>query len=211
MSTPKKGSASIKYGQSAVSNATLEANTRKILASLTADVIHFPKPTPTLAVYATAIDTFSMWCSTANEGTRNDRRARDDARQALTTYTKKLAEYVTMVGNGDPVILGGSGFPLSKYREPTAPLGVPQNLKVANWLSSQMVVSTNAVKNAKTYLFQYTEDPLTDASNWNSVTNSKSKLVLTGLTPGKKYWLRVAAVGVKGQITYSIVTSLICS
>jgi hypothetical protein len=59
------------------------------------------------------------------------------------------------------------------------------------------------------YLFQYSLDP--QAANWTSLTNSVGKMLITGLTSGTNYWFRVAAAGVRGQIAYSTVVSLICS
>ena len=147
----------------------------------------------------------------AKDGTKNDKRLRDDARAVLNDLTKKLAQYVTITADGDAIKLGTSGFPFAKSWAPTAPLGVPENLKLANGGSGNINVSVDAVTNAKAYLVQFTKDPLTDSSHWTSINSSTRKLLVTDLTPGTTYWFRVAVLGVRGQITYSMVASIMCS
>jgi hypothetical protein len=206
----RNGPAAIKSGFSRDNNAVYQAICRLILLSLQGNE-NFTDPTPTLETYSVAIESFSNWCSVAKDGTKNDKRARDDSRAALNQLTKKLAQYVTSKADGDAIKLGTSGFPFVKSWEPTPPITVPENLKLANAGSGNIDVSVDTVANAKIYLFQYTADPLTSTSIWTNISFSKKKYTVTGLTPGTIYWFRVAAVGVRGQITYSMVASIMCS
>lgn len=199
----------IKYAQFNDSDLVVETNTRKILLSLFGN-IYFQNPTPSLAVYSAAIEDFSDTCVIADTGSVKDLRSRDLARKTLISLTKKLYGYVTTQANGDVTILATSGFPLVKKREPMPPLAEPSNLKVANAGSGFIVVSVDLVKNAKMYFFQYTTDP-SAADNWESVPGTKRKQVLSNLHPGTKYWIRVMACGVRDEVTYSVVTSIICS
>lgn len=210
MPNPNNGNAAIKYGQSGYSNPKVEANGRKILLSVT-DNPYFPEPVPTLIVFSAAIENFSALCAIAKDGTKNDIRMRRDSRKSLEKLIKKLYEYVTITADGDAIILGASGFKLQKKREPKPPIADPTNLKVSNAGSGNINIGVDAVKNGKLYFFQYTIGPLTDDSNWITITDTKSKYVLTGLKPGTNYLLRVGVAGVKGQMKYSMVTSLICS
>lgn len=210
MPIQNNGSAAIKYGQSANSNPLVEANARKIDLSLSKN-LYFPKPVPTLAVFSAALEDFSSKCATAKDGSKNDMRARDESRKSLVKHIKKLAEYVTSTANGDALILGTSGFELQKKREPKPPIPDPANLKAANAGSGSIVLSIDAVKNGKLYFFQYTTELLSDNTNWTSLTDTKCKYVISGLAPGMKYFLRVGVAGVKGQMKYSMTTSLICS
>ncbi len=206
----KNGTAAIKSGFSQLANDAFEAVCRLILVSLTGNV-YFPEPVPPLETYSDAIENFSNLCSVAKDGTKNDKRLRDDARAVLNDLTKKLAQYVTITADGDAIKLGTSGFPFVKSWQPTPPLAVPENLKLANSGSGKINVSVDAVANSKVYLIQFTKDPLTDSSQWTSINSSKRKLLVTGLTPGTTYWFRVAVLGVRGQITYSMVASIMCS
>ncbi len=206
----KNGSAAIKSGFTQFANDAFEAICRVILVALTGNV-YFPEAVPSLEAYSAAIENFSNLCSVAKDGTKNDKRLRDDARKVLNDLTKKLAQYVTITADGDPIKLGTSGFPFVKSWQPTPPLAVPENLKLANSGSGKINVSVDAVANAKVYLIQFTKDPLTDSSQWTSINSSKRKLLVTGLTPATTYWFRVAVLGVRGQITYSMVASIMCS
>ena len=210
MSNKKKGAAAIKSGFSQLANDAFEAICRVIFSALTGNV-DYPKPVPTLAVYSAALENFSNLCSVAKDGTKNDKRLRDEARAVLNDLTKKLAQYVTITADGDAIKLGTSGFPFAKSWQPSAPLAIPENLKLANAGSSKINVSVDAVADSKAYLIQFTKDPLTDSSQWTSLNSSKRKMLVTGLTPGTTYWFRVAVLGVRGQITYSMVASIMCS
>jgi hypothetical protein len=107
-------------------------------------------------------------------------------------------------------VLVSSGFTLAKTGQPVAPITNPQGLQVENGVNSGEVISSvNAVKGAMAYVHQYTADPITDNSQWISVTSTKRKNVFTGLEPTKIYWFRVAAIGVNEQIAYSEMLSKI--
>ena len=210
MASKKSGYASIKSGFTNFRNDLFESTARRILSSLFPNV-HFANPPITQVDLAASIENFSELRITAMQGTTNDRRARDAARVELNSLLKTLADYVTLIGAGDAVILGTSGFEVAKTRQPKPPIDPPQNVKVSNAGHEMIEVSCDPVKNAKMYLFQYCLDPQAPAANWVSLTSTVTKVLITGLTPGATYWFRVAAAGVRGQITYSMITSLICS
>jgi hypothetical protein len=60
---------------------------------------------------------------------------------------------------------------------------------------------------AVSYVFQYTTDATLAEASWMPMNCSTTKCQLMGLTPGTKYYVRVAAVGTKGQELYSDVSS----
>jgi hypothetical protein len=212
MSNSIDGKAAIRYGFSKENNETYVVSTTRISTAIAKNETFFPNPTPTLVEYDAAITELRDWLAIPNDQrTTNITRQRNLSRRKLAGLTKLMAAYVTMIAKGDVTILSESGFPLAKRPQPTPPINVPANLKVANAGSGTIQASVDPVKNARVLLFQYTEDPLVDTSTWTSITSTKSKLLITGLTPGKKYWIRVAVAGVKEQIKYSMVTSIICS
>ena len=207
MTVRKNGAAAIKSGSSKMNNDSFLSFSSTVHTSLKGNP-NFTNPVPSLKDYKLAIDDFSRWCDVAKEGTRNDKRFRDKSRQSLDAMTKKLAEYVTSESNGDVLMLGTSGFPLVKNWEPSPALPVPENLKLSNPGTGEILVSVKGVKNCKLYLFQYSE---AEDGNWTSITATKRKLVVSGLTPTKTYWFRVAAAGVRGQITYSVKLPAVCA
>jgi hypothetical protein len=56
---------------------------------------------------------------------------------------------------------------------------------------------------ARSYVVEQSPDPPADASWRNCAVVVKSQATIEGLTSGKKYWFRVAAVGPNGQSGWS--------
>ena len=56
-------------------------------------------------------------------------------------------------------------------------------------MSGSAIVSALAILNAVTYTFEWS----LDQSAWSTTTATKSRVTITGLTPGKLYWFRVRA------------------
>ena len=210
MASKKNGYATIKRGFTSFSYELFESTSRRILAGLYPNP-NFPDPPVTQVDMVASIENYSELRIAAMLGTSNDRRARDAARVGLNSLLRKLADYVTLVGDGDAVILGTSGFEIAKTRQPKPPTDAPKNVQVSNAGHEMILVTCDPVKNCKIYLFQYCLDPQAPAANWISITNSVGKMLITGLTPTTTYWFRVAATGVRGQIAYSNVISIICS
>jgi hypothetical protein len=101
-------------------------------------------------------------------------------------------------------MLTSSGFTLVKKRESAPPLINPQKFIVRPGLNrGEILTSVERIPGARSYVHEYTLDPLSDASVWTSVTTTKRDHLFTNLQSGKTYWFRVAAVGINGQIVYS--------
>ncbi len=94
---------------------------------------------------------------------------------------------LTQTAEGDEATLISSGFTLAKSGQPAPPI-TDQGIQVENGLNSgEMITSVTRVLGAKSYIHQYTPDPITDNSQWTSVTSTKRKNVFTGLEPTKIY------------------------
>ncbi len=59
------------------------------------------------------------------------------------------------------------------------------------------------VAGARSYMVQYAQEPVTDATAWQNRAGTVSKYTITQLDAGKKYQVRVAAVGTNNQLIYS--------
>ncbi|MFM8469931.1 MAG: fibronectin type III domain-containing protein [Limisphaerales bacterium] len=98
-----------------------------------------------------------------------------------------------------------------EVRDPAAPIGdlpAPGNISATEGdHDGEIDAHWNRVKGAKSYVTQRTTTP-TDAASWgNPVISTKSKVSLTGLVTGTKYYLRVAAIGAAGQGAWSELAS----
>ena len=80
----------------------------------------------------------------------------------------------------------------------------PKILKLEDGpVSGSLKVTIGGVRGAKIYGYEYTQDPLTDTSEWDSEVDSQVKHVISDLEAGKKYWVRAVAYGRGEQETYS--------
>ena len=130
-------------------------------------------------------------------------------RTALEVVLLQLGRYVMYVANGNQEMLVSSGYDLARQPEPSV-LQEPGVLTVSQGISSgRLVASLDKVEGAYGYLYQITPDPLLPQSNWNSMPLNRSTGIFENLTPGQKYWIRVAAVGSGSQIAFTGVTSQI--
>jgi len=128
---------------------------------------------------------------------------KNDKRDKLRALLAELDAYVTDTSKGDPTVLSSSGFPLAgtKGDKSMSPVG---NLDVQVGQSGQATTSVKKVTGARAYMHQYTtaESPVTE-TNWVSVGSSDPQYTFSGLQSGVKYWFRIAAIGLNGQLAYS--------
>ncbi len=173
-----------------------------ILSRLTGNP-NFPTPTPTLDVFAEAISNFQNAMVAALTGDRQKIELRKQAWADLINILVDLAEYVTFTAGGVPAVLESSGFEMYKQREPVY-IPKPENVLVKEGLNSgELIITVQLKGKAQCYFFQYTPDPLTENSVWESIAATTKEYTITGLEKGKVYWCRVAAVGGNNQIVYS--------
>lgn len=193
----------INLGFRKYTEANLLVIAQAILAALTGNA-YFPTTTPTLAAFQTIISAYATALSAAKEGGKTNVAIKNQKKEELIAVLIALANYVTFTANGDEVMVISSGFPVTKQREPMPPLGKPEILKVEDGANpGGLTITIAGMKAAKTFLYQHTQDPLTDANEWTGQNSTLTKFSFVDLQSGKKYWTRVAAYGINEQIVYS--------
>ncbi|WP_315822911.1 hypothetical protein [Paraflavitalea speifideaquila] len=79
-----------------------------------------------------------------------------------------------------------SGFELVKPASNQPPIGMPENFSVGIGINEGEIVSTvDRVMGAKSYIHEYTADPLTPASEWTQQFTTVRKCTFGDLEPGK--------------------------
>lgn len=182
--------------------AVLIAFCRNVVTKMT-DNPNFETPTPTLKAVTSAIDELETANEAASDGSRIailDRRAK---KAALLSLMRQLGFYVQTEANGDKAILMSSGFHTTKVPAPIGPLAAPENLRLTqNGTSGQLQLRFKAVHGVTAgYTVQIAE--AVDGPYTDYITSNKSRLVITGLTPAKTYWVRVRANGALGPSGWS--------
>lgn len=188
------------------SDASLESKAASILQMLTGNP-NFPTPVPSLAELQAALTAYETALVAAHSRDIVKVAAKRATRTALENLLANLGMYIMWVANGNEEMLISSGFDLSKQREPVS-LQEPGVVTVSNGNSSgRLVASIKKVKGAYSYVYQVTADPLLADGTWTNMTLNSSKGIFENLTPGQRYYIRVAAVGSGTQIAYSPVSS----
>jgi hypothetical protein len=181
-------------------DAVLIAWAGRILTALTGNV-HFVAPRPALAEIEAARDAFAATVATLDRGSAAVAR-RDAAREPLEVLLRLLALYVQQTSQGDRVILISSGFPLQKIRQPTGIPAAPQNLRLKQGKSGDLIARCNAVPNALSYQWRYTTSAAPLAFIQPDPTG-KSTCTIPALTPGTQYVVQVRVIGRKGTSDWS--------
>lgn len=188
---------------SRLSDAELNAKATQVTTSMTGNV-NFPSPIPTLEELRIVNEEFRAMMAAAKSGDRTKIMMKNQKREILVEMMNRLLRYVEMTANGDRLVLMSSGFDISKERSSAVELGLVESIKLNDGeCSGELKMSCSGVAGARSYMFQYTEELLNGSTAWTSETATLSEHVFKGLTPGKKYWCRIVAIGSKNQQTVS--------
>ena len=129
-------------------------------------------------------------------------------RKQLEHQLGRLAFYVMYMADDNVAILLSSGYKLTK-KPAGNQLGTPDApVLTSRSNSGEITGMIKAVKGAKYYLFEITSGEITEDSVWETHGCSRRKYKFTNLTPGRKYWVRIAAMGTGNQKRYSQPASL---
>ena len=137
---------------------------------------------------------------------RNDRTlssAKNDIKAELIGWLDDLADYVTTTSNGDKTMLLSSGFDITGLKDLSQVLPPIEKLVVVSELPGQATTRVKHVAGARSYVHQYTTDPITSNSVWVSETSTDREHTFTNLQSVTRYWFRVIAIGKGKQTVYS--------
>ena len=167
----------------------------------------FVAPVPTLAEVQMALGVYGDAVIAAESLGRTNVIAKNQARKALEVLLAQLGRWVMFFANGDLNILGASGYTISKEPQPRH-LENPGNVVLANGITSGSMTAAVARGNADSFLHEISDVLPIEATVWTKYPSNNSQFVFTGLTPGKQYWVKVAAVGSRNQVAYSNIGTL---
>ena len=182
------------------------AKGRHIVGSLTNNPA-FATPSPPLPDVTAALDVLDK-AQAAVQAAKSDVATRvlaqDEAETKVNQLLTQLAGYVESVAGTDDGLITSIGMETKSSRSAPQPPTVPQGLSAtAGEHEGEIKLSWKAISNARSYAIESSQDPAT-ATTWThlGVATSASKAI-SGLTSGKRYWFRVAAIGAGGQSGWS--------
>jgi hypothetical protein len=183
--------------------AALIAYAKAIVLKMTGNA-NFPTPTPTLAAVTAAITAFeAVGASMATtKGLVGQSAAK---RKALVALLKQLRDYVRVVAEADPdnaaAIVESAGMRLKNI---AARIKAP--FTVTQGVSGSVIANVKSAGRPATYYWSYSLDQKT----WISAPESiKSKVTISGLTPGQTYYFRYHTLTRKGVSDVSQVVNFL--
>ncbi|WP_160144112.1 fibronectin type III domain-containing protein [Chryseolinea soli] len=188
---------------SEMNDEALEVKAQSIIQEMT-DNANFPAPIPELDAMKTALTAFQAALVKQKSGSKADTAAKNAARVVLQNAYRALASVVEVKSNNDLSILLTSGFEARKNATPAGRLEKPADLKVTlTDKPGSVKVSVSKIERAVSYMFQYALSPVTDETQWKTLTGTSRSKTIDGLEPGRSYMFRVAGVGSDPAIVYS--------
>ncbi|MFB2118447.1 fibronectin type III domain-containing protein [Parapedobacter sp. 2B3] len=169
---------------------------------------NFTTPDPDLAVVQAAYDDYKLKLETASrQGSPLDKSVKRDSKTALVGLLKRLAFYVNTVADGDLSIVLSSGFPVAGLPTPLMPPGIPERLRLLDYLQSgQLNLEFDPVEGA--WLFEICVSSEKDAAGniiWPEpfISRSRTGNILAPLEVGVRYYARVRARNGSGVSDWS--------
>lgn len=183
------------------SDKKLAAETIKIQTGMT-DNPGFPNPIPAIPDYSAAVGDFISQMGKAASRDVNAVAAKNASRQVLIDMSVTLGTYAFLTANGSREMLLSTNLPLRRQNQP-AIIGKPSNFRCTNGLNpGELQLKIDTMTGVVSFNFMFTEYPIQETAAWTTVTSSKSTCLITGLTSGKRYAFRVAAIGTNGQMVW---------
>jgi hypothetical protein len=170
-----------------------------IHTKMTANSTIFTAPPVTMADLLSAIEELGSAQQATIGGGTSATMVRNEKLATVRMLLLSLAGYVTSICKGDANIIDLAGMPI-KTRGPRRydTLDVPQNLRVFVLRRGVIGLKWTKVHNAKAYAIEFCPDPLSEADWKSGMCNSGCNGWVPDLTPGKRYWFRIRALGSQG-------------
>lgn len=182
------------------------ARARTIITSLTGNP-DFTTPTPTLAAVTAAINALEAAAATVQstkQQLKTDVSKQSEREDEFDGIMSQLAGYVQSVAGDDEAKIHSAGMDTKAAKSSTAEPTLPQALTpTAGDHDGEVDLTWDTVPGAKSYIIEMSVDPPTATSWQQAGVSPRSRFTVTGLTPGTRYWFRVAAVSTGGQSGWS--------
>lgn len=167
---------------------------------------NFPTPSPTVLAFQAVYDDYCAKLTAFQQAALAAEAAtvlKEAARVAISQALNDRGNYVQTTSGGDEAKILSSGFGVRAQPAPVGPLPAPVDFMPSMGdVPGEVDLSWSAVRGARTYVIECREQGTTGP--WTSKVATKSRASVAGLTSGKIYTFRVAAVGAAGQGPWSL-------
>lgn len=185
--------------------ATSQASLMAPAAPATPPIANMAATIADLVAARTAAQTANAAYEAAKTALASLKTGRDNTADLLRTKLDQTANKAQSESLGDAAKLQAAGYDIaSSTSTPVGPVTQPQNLAVtAGDMDGSLDVSCDPPANAKTYDWQTTAADAVAGPYTTAKQTTTSTATLTGLTSGQRLWVRVRAIGTKGESPWS--------
>jgi len=177
------------------------------VANKMTDNEHFPDPGMLIIELRELSNQFQCALSDALSRDVEKIGVKNSIRLLLIQKLKQVSEFVIKESKGADVALLSSGFNLYKPVDEVV-IKAPANFKIKPGPNpGEIIMQVSRVKGARSYLYQWTPNPVTSDSVWQSIPDTRCKKTITRLPLGVDYAFRMAAVGSRNQLLYTNILS----
>ena len=188
----------IKIGFSLLDVPKQVERSRLIQGAMTGNA-SYATPVPSLATVKTATDNLETAYNESRGRDKNKVQIMKLRRAEMLALITQLAAYVQSTSGGDTEIILSSGFDVIVRGAPQPPVGQILNLRVSKGnVSGTVKLLWDRMPGARVYVIEVSTDPFGPETFVPRGVSTKSRFELDKLTPGTKYWVRVAAIGLDG-------------
>ena len=167
----------------------------------------FPNIVPTLADFTLTVEKYSQALILAKGLGKYNVADKNVSRDLLQESLVTLGLSVMIAAQGNPAIIAASGYKPITARSGRS-LGIATALTLTTGGNGEVIVTFKAIENAVSYMYEISADPLLAEASWSRVFGTTAKYTFTNLEAGKKYSVRVMAVGSANQTVYTPVASI---
>jgi hypothetical protein len=180
------------YDFSRMSVAELNEFVMAVIARMTASP-SFPTPEVDLAEYELQRKTMMLDSVAASTGDHSKVALMHDSYDKLKAMTSRQAEYVNFICQGDVEMILSSGFHITSQPSPRTN---PMFEVIIRNTPGCAKLKHKSTRSARAYLFMlYEGETLPNDADWKfGGSSSSSRLTITGLTSGRRYWFRSCAI-----------------
>jgi hypothetical protein len=159
--------------------------------------VNFTTPPITPTALESMGKDFNAAVAACVDGTPIDTAKKNALRDQVTATLDKIANYVEFTVGNDREKLLSSGFKLTKTDRTPAVPGTTSILAVTNVGTGRLGVDLAVAANAWAYIVEYTAQP--NGPILTETFTDPHKIILSGLTSGTNYSIRVKVMGSNNQ------------
>ncbi len=191
------------YNFSKLKDDELDTKSEGVLKKMTGNA-NYPAPVPSLDKLISDTKEYSEALADLPNGGTEATARKNAARRELLKTLRLLGLYIQANCQNNETIALSSGYPAQKAATPVGVLAKPENFEVVNGpASGSLEIRCKKIDGAKSYVFEVTPAPVTDASVWTARYGTSKSFLFGDLKRGKEYAFRMAGIGTDPMLVYS--------